>query len=407
MESVSEFEFSVVSKQLTQSIPKEIKKKEGIFFTPPNTVCRMLELLKPHLKDISRVLEPCCGSGEFIRELHHRYPSAVITGVEKNKTILNSIECLSNNQINILESDFLNQQFLNLFDLIIGNPPFFVIRKKEVPEEYHPFFIGRPNIFILFILKSLSLLKEEGVLSFVLPKNFTNCLYYQPTRDLINEKYQIIALEKCYDKYLDTQQETILLILKKTQVINNKQFTLFLNGFTLFETPSHIQELTQLSGNSTCLHKLGFKVSVGTVVWNQCKDILTDDTTKTRLIYSSDIKNKQLGCQNFKNPHKKNYIKMKGHHNPVIILNRGYGVGQYHLEYCLLDINYEYLIENHLIVISYSHGNLSHCELLKKYKNILESLTDPRTQQFIKLYFGNNAINTTELAHILPIYNIK
>ena len=334
MESVSEFEFSVVSKQLTQSIPKEIKKKEGIFFTPPNTVCRMLELLKPHLKDISRVLEPCCGSGEFIRELHHRYPSAVITGVEKNKTILNSIECLSNNQINILESDFLNQQFLNLFDLIIGNPPFFVIRKKEVPEEYHPFFIGRPNIFILFILKSLSLLKEEGVLSFVLPKNFTNCLYYQPTRDLINEKYQIIALEKCYDKYLDTQQETILLILKKTQVINNKQFTLFLNGFTLFETPSHIQELTQLSGNSTCLHKLGFKVSVGTVVWNQCKDILTDDTTKTRLIYSSDIKNKQLGCQNFKNPHKKNYIKMKGHHNPVIILNRGYGVGQYHLEYC-------------------------------------------------------------------------
>jgi|Laugresbdmm110sd_1035091.scaffolds.fasta_scaffold418701_1 hypothetical protein len=29
-----------------------------------------------------------------------------------------------------------------------------------------------------------------------------------------------------------------------------------------------------------------------------------------------------------------------------------------------------------------------------------------KTQEFIKLYFGNNAINTTELCEILPIYNI-
>ena len=36
---------------------------------------------------------------------------------------------------------------------------------------------------------------------------------------------------------------------------------------------------------------MGFKVSVGNVVWNQHKKILTDDSSKTRLIYSSDIVN--------------------------------------------------------------------------------------------------------------------
>ena len=284
MESVSELQYSTVSKQLTQEISKEIKKKEGIFFTPPSTVSRHLTLLEPYFKNIRTVLEPCCGSGEFIGGLRQKYPHVKITGIEKNPTIVNSIKNLASPHVDIMEDDFLNHQFSNLFDLIIGNPPFFVIRKKEVPEEYHPFFIGRPNIFILFILKSLSLLKDSGILSFVLPKNFTNCLYYQPTRDLINDNYQIIALEKCHDKYLDTQQETILLILQKKNVRDNYQYRLSLNGYTLFETPESIQQLQQLCTHSTCLQQLGFGVSVGTVVWNQCKDILTDDDSKTTQI---------------------------------------------------------------------------------------------------------------------------
>ena len=38
------------------------------------------------------------------------------------------------------------------------------------------------------------------------------------------------------------------------------------------------------------------------------------------------------------------------------------------------------------------------------YEKVIKSLKDERTQEFIKLYFGNNAINTTELNYILPIY---
>jgi hypothetical protein len=33
------------------------------------------------------------------------------------------------------------------------------------------------------------------------------------------------------------------------------------------------------------------------------------------------------------------------------LLNRGYGKGKYKLDYCLINIDYEYLIENHLICI--------------------------------------------------------
>ena len=42
--------------------------------------------------------------------------------------------------------------------------------------------------------------------------------------------------------------------------------------------------------------------------------------------------------------------------------------------------------------------------LIDKYIQIYKSFSDERTAEFIKLYFGNNAINTTELSNILPIY---
>jgi hypothetical protein len=79
------------------------------------------------------------------------------------------------------------------------------------------------------------------------------------------------------------------------------------------------------------------------------------------------------------------------------------------------------LIENHLICIKYvgtegtdgvgavgavgtdGVGEVGE-DIINKYKQLYESFNDERTAEFIKLYFGNNAINATELSNILPIY---
>ena len=87
----------------------------------------------------------------------------------------------------------------------------------------------------------------------------------------------------------------------------------------------------------------------------------------------------------------------------MIVINRGYGVGEYKFNYCLIDETNEYLIENHLICIE-CNTDLPHDKLIILYKKILLSLNDKRTIEFITIYFGNNAINTTELNNILPIY---
>jgi hypothetical protein len=69
----------------------------------------------------------------------------------------------------------------------------------------------------------------------------------------------------------------------------------------------------------------------------------------------------------------------------------------------LIDIREKYLIENHLICIKYK-SIIAKEELLKLYEKIIISFTNEKTKEFIKIYFGNNAINTTELQYLLPIY---
>ncbi len=397
-------EYSFISRELTNKLSKIVKKNNGIYFTPPSCVNTNIQLLQPYIKNVSNVLEPSCGSGEFITALHKLFPNVNITGIEYNETIYQSILQLNNDKITIMNMDYLTYSPNTKYDLIIGNPPYYVMKKTSVDKCYHTYFEGRPNIFILFIIKSIQLLNDNGILSFVLPNNFLNCLYYDKTRKYIGNHFQIVNILHCKnDKYIETQQDTVIVIIQKSLTHNNTPFILEMNGYSIFVNEDTRTKIMELYQNSMSLLELGFKVSVGTVVWNQCKDILTDDDTKTRLIYSSDIENNRIIKKKYNNEDKKNFINKLGTNRPMIVINRGYGVGEYKFNYCLIDEMNEYLIENHLICIEYK-SELPRDELITLYKTILLSLNDKRTSDFIRVYFGNNAINTTELNNILPIY---
>lgn len=353
-----------------------------------------------------RVLEPSCGSGEFIEALSKTYTNAEITGIELNKQIFDAIhEPFSNKTMALHNMDFLEYTNSDKFDLIIGNPPFAVLKKKDVNKKYYPYFDGRPNIFVLFILKSITLLKNRGILCFVLPKNFLNCIYYDKTRKYITDQCDIIDIYECNGKYLETQQETITLIIKKRTSLPTSQnkYVFSISGYTIFTT-GNSDEIRSLYQNSSTLKDMGFKVSVGNVVWNQCKNILTDDTSKTLLIYNSDFSKGNLNPKSYKNNDKKNYIQKDGSNKPVIALNRGYGKGAYTFDYCIIDMEKPYLLENHVICVEYTGDDKTRNEIIDMYKKLIQSFNNEKTKKFIDLYFGNNAINTTELNTILPIY---
>jgi adenine-specific DNA-methyltransferase len=394
-------DYSERSKQLTKQIDKTTKKNCGIYFTPPSIIEKHAQILKKHMNGVKRVLEPSCGSCEYIKAFQSE--DYDITGVEYDNTIYDSIKDDIYTNTTLIHANYLEWEPDNTYDLIIGNPPYFVISKSEMPDEYKDYYDGRPNIFIPFILKSLELLNEDGILGFVLPVSFMNCLYYDKLRRHIDANCKILDITECGDdKYLETNQETMMLTIKKRRFPNTVNVTRYLD-YTIFNTKEKTNELITLRENSTTLSAMGMAVNVGNVVWNQKKDELTNDSTNTRLIYSGDIKGNVLGLTKYKNEYKKNYIERGGNNDMILVINRGYGVGKYKFGYCLVDVEYDYLIENHLICIR-STGDLCRDELKLVFEKIISSFENDKTRKFIELYFGNSAINNTEMKYILPIY---
>ena len=139
--------FSKVSKQLTKQLTKEDKKNNGIYFTPPSIIAKMIKALFPYFKNITNVLEPSCGSGEFIQRLE-RFSKFNIDSIEFNDTVYQSIK--TRFKSTILNVDFLSWNSPKKYDLIIGNPPFYVVKKDEIKtNKYAHYYTGRPNIFVL------------------------------------------------------------------------------------------------------------------------------------------------------------------------------------------------------------------------------------------------------------------
>ena len=310
---------------------------------------------------------------------------------------------MESDTLKLLNDDYLKISSESQYDLIIGNPPYYVMKQNEITKNYKGYYDGRPNIFIMFILKSIDLLKENGILSFVLPKNFLNCLYYDKTRKFIANSCTILSITECTHNYIETQQDTIILIIQKKHSIRNL-YQLLIGSYTIFCTLDTVDSINSLRNNSKTLDELGFEVKVGGVVWNDSKDILTKDESFTRLIYNSDItKKNSLVISKFKDETKKNYIKKDGKKGPTIIINRGYGVGKYTFNFCLLNVDYSYLLENHVLYLK-PKEDLQTVDIINKLETIINSFQNNKTEEFIDIYFGNNAINSKELANILPIY---
>jgi hypothetical protein len=266
---------------------------------------------------------------------------------------------------------------------------------------------GRPNIFGLFIIQSISMLSENGILAFIIPKSFLNSAYYSKIRNHIKEKCEIIEIidfEKD-NKFIDTQQSTFGIIIKKVHVNNTIEecnYSIKFNNNFMYTNDSIF--LKSLLEGTTTLAKLGLGVRTGNIVWNQHKNELTDDENETILIYNTNLtKEHTIELKTFKNDEKHQYIKKDGRIDPILVVNRGNGNSTYKLNYALITNIGPYLIENHLNEI-YPIKHIKKQDLIILFNKIIQSFENPKTQLFIDLFLGNNGLSKTELETIFPIY---
>lgn len=396
-------EYSKLTLEITSRLSKDEKKAGGIFITPRSIIAALMDRL-PLGFIPRRILEPSAGTGEIANYARARYPDAHIDAVEINPTIFEAIKRVCP-PYNYLCADFTTWTQAEPYDLIVGNPPFIVCGKTAVPEPYRAHMVGRPNLFGIFILHSLSMLKVGGIIAFVVPASFLNAAYYAKIRNHMKATGTILSIDEYRDGgFLETQQLTIGLVFRKdreeplgetldTLLSAGCAYSLCFNGDFIFS--SNIALLRTLFTGATTLARMGIRVRTGTVVWNERKSDLTHDSTKTLLIYNTNITKEHVAtATTFKNGEKKQYINQEGLTDPVIVVNRGNGNSAYKLSYALVDGRTPYLVENHLNII----------ECGAHAPQILASLANEKTQQFVALFLGNNGLSKTELETIFPIY---
>jgi hypothetical protein len=405
--------FSELTLEITKKLTKTEKKNFGIFITPQSIISQLHDSIKECTDTslVKRILEPSCGTCEIVKFCDNLYKSVEIDAIEYNETIYNSIKDLSfninnKNQVTIIRENFIKYKTDDKYDLIIGNPPYLVCKKEEVPPEYEEYVHGRPNIFGLFILHSLSLLKENGILALIIPKSFLNSLYYSKIRNYIKQTCTILKIDD-YEKsndFIDTEQSTFGLIIQKgfkEEQEKEDKYSILLNGNYIFTNDA--LQLGELFQGSTTLLKMGLKVRTGQIVWNEHKKNLTDDPEDTILIYNTNISKKnEFEIKQFKNDEKKQYINLAGRIDPILVVNRGNGNSSYKLNYTIMKRG-PFLTENHLNEI-YSSVPVDSDQLLQMYEKIIVSFKNPKTQQFIDTFLGNNSLSKTELESIFPIY---
>jgi hypothetical protein len=405
--------YSELTIKITKQLSKQEKKEFGIFITPHTIIEKLTTHVLSHLDKIDNIsiIEPSCGTCEFVKHIDNRCESSVITAIEFNPTIFEEIKSLEfKNSTTIMFQDFIKYKHHCQVDLIIGNPPYFVCKKEIVPNPYVKYMIGRPNIFGIFILHSLSLLKEDGgILAFIVPTSLLNAAYYSKIREYIHETCDILNIISFDDAgFLDTQQKICGLILRRRRVepvpliAKICSYSLKINNTIIFTNDN--MSLQHIFNGSKTITQIGCKVKTGNIVWNEKKELLTGDETATLLLYNSNIsKTNTIEMNNFKNDEKKQYINMTGKREIVIVVNRGNGNAAYKLTYAIVDMEMDYLVENHLNIIYYD-GNIDNHAKRAIYSKIIESFQNEKTQLFIKMFLGNNVLSKTELETIFPIY---
>lgn len=407
-------QFSPLTIEITNLLSKNDKKTQGIFFSPKTIIEKLTQELLFYISQeniqINTILEPSCGSCEIILVLNKLFNNSTIDAIELNHIIFEKIKnidftSINNNSVELINKDFITYLPKKSYDLIIANPPYVICDKKMIPGKYKQYILGRPNLFCIFIIHSLYLLNDNGIAAFIIPKSFLNSHYYSLVRNYIKSCCFIVKIMNFDNDFIDTEQSTMGIILHKKNMNYQSspcEYSIKLNDGFIFTT--NIQLMRDLFDGSTTLQKMGLSVKTGTIVWNEKKPLLISDSSKTLLLYNSNItKDNTIKLMEFKNNEKKQYINIEGSIEPIIAVNRGNGNASYKLNYALVNIDEPFLCENHLNII-YCKSIKDKDELLLLYNKIIKSFMDPRSQSFINIFCGNNALSKTELETIFPIY---
>lgn len=198
-ELIRKFKGEKIGIEYENSLSESFRNKEGIYYTPSWIVKDLFKNIK--ITSDLRFLDPCCGSGNFLIEAIKQgvAPENVYGFDTDENAVLITKQKIKDefgyDTENVKVGDFLHEAIHlskenNYFDLIFTNPPWGKKIEKYTKEKYSAVY-GCGNSLdtsSLFLGASLSILKPNGVLGFLLQDAFFNIATFEDIRKKILTK---------------------------------------------------------------------------------------------------------------------------------------------------------------------------------------------------------------------------
>jgi hypothetical protein len=224
--------------------------------------------------------------------------------------------------------------------------------------------------------KSFDIIEDDGIIAYLLPSSILTSPTYKHLRKEIYQSYNVEYIKEDVN-FPDVAIKVCLLIIRKTK--NNGKF-FYLNNDNYF-----IMENYYKFNDSKTIKEYGFNVSIGEVVWNQQKDLITDDVNEKVLVYSTNIEYDNINTQSSRG--RKQHIRNKNvRYTNCIILPRTVSKK---IKFYFVKDNKNYIFENHVLVLTHTDLNM----LEKFYNNLKEGIYD----ELLNSFFNSSNLTKGEL----------
>jgi adenine-specific DNA-methyltransferase len=182
---------------------KEARKYQAFYTKSIPIVDYMVNKLL--LNSTDKIFEPCGGDGVFVEAILEANQFAHIDICELNPASIEVLQSkfLSCQNVTIRQCDTLidedlsfNSNFGGIYDKIIANPPYGAwqdLEKRAVLKKMYSGLYAKES-YALFLFRCIELLKDGGILSFIIPDTFLNLHMHKAIRKHILTKTKIVEL---------------------------------------------------------------------------------------------------------------------------------------------------------------------------------------------------------------------
>lgn len=300
--------FSENSLTYENSLDEDFKKNNGIFYTDielANAIIDFLDMPKE-----ASIIDPSCGTGSFLHCLEQKGYTD-ITGCDFDLKTVRKCKSFTGLE-HIYRMDTLGKDGKTIlkkvrrkaFDYVIGNPPYAPIGNGvdivTTPEFAQTVKDSGNNLFVAAIYRAFEIAKEDGYISFIIPKNLLHISSYKKLREKLLKEKRLVSVIELGIHFKTVRGEQIVLTFQNQYAADNKiKFYQYNKGTITFmsEIPQdyYTDEIIVFTGNNEVPIYNKLKESYG-----QLGEVCAENIRRGRDKSKDAIRGKQIRKFGFK-----------------------------------------------------------------------------------------------------------